>query len=86
MPQRKKFYRSIADSEKLLQEFYENLGGDTFFGHSFIGKDDAEEHDTLSSDSNIEEAADVEPTDEVEYVDVVGAVPRKQKFLNLDDV
>ena len=29
MPPKKKVYRSIADSENLLQEFYENLEDDT---------------------------------------------------------
>ena len=32
MPPKKKVYRSIADSENLLQEFYENLEDDTLSG------------------------------------------------------
>ena len=67
-------------------KLYENLEEDTFFGHSFIDEDDAEEHETSSPDSNIEEIVDVEPIDEVEFDDEVEAVPRKQKFFNLDDV
>ena len=56
------------------------------FGHSFIAEDDVEKHETLSSDSNIQEVVDVEPIDEVEFVDKVDVLPRKQKFFNLDDV
>lgn len=56
------------------------------FGHLLIGEDDAEEHETLSSDSNIEEIVDVEQKDEVEFVDWVESVPRKQRFFNLYDV
>ena len=44
MPPKKKVYRSIADSENLLQEFYENLEDDTFLRHSFIGEDHVEKH------------------------------------------
>ena len=52
----------------------------------FIDEDAAAKHETSSSDQNIEEVVDVEPIDEVEFVNEVEAVPRKQKFFNLDDV
>ena len=60
MSTKEKVYRSIADSENLLQEFYENLEDDTFSGHLFFGEDDAKEYETSSSDSNIEEVVDFE--------------------------
>ena len=60
MSTKEKVYRRIADSENLLQEFYENLEDDTFSGHLFIGEDDAKEYETSSSDSNIEEVVDFE--------------------------
>ena len=83
---KKKNYHSIADSENLLQEFYENLEDDTFLGHSFIGKMMLRNMKPRLFDSNIEQVVVVEPIDEVEFFDEVKAVPRKQKFFNLDDV
>ena len=78
---KKKNYHSIADSENLLQEFYENLEDDTFLGDSFIGKMMLRNMKPRLFDSNIEEVVVVEPIDEVEFFDEVKAVPRKQSVL-----
>ena len=80
LDQHANFFMYFQNSFKTAMEGYH------FLEYSFIGEDDAAKHETSSSDWNIEEVVDVEPIDEVEFVNEVGAVPRKQKFFNLDDV
>ena len=80
LDQHANFFMYFQNSFKTAMEGYH------FLEYSFIGEDDAAKHETSSSDWNIEEVVDVEPIDEVEFVNEVEAVPRKQKFFNLDDV
>ena len=93
---------SIAEQEKLLEEFYENLENETFLGHAFIGEgEDLGEPDSSSDEDNNEQSianeeeietnlkeADFETPDttEVDEEEVEESLPQKQKFKNLDEV
>ena len=53
----KKRQTTRAEEEKLLEEFYENLGHETFLGHAFIGEGkDFGEPDCSSDEDNDEES------------------------------
>ena len=98
----KKRQTTRAEEEKLLEEFYENLGHKTFLGHAFIGEGkDFGEPDCSSDEDNDEESianeeeiktnlqeADFETpeTMNVDEEEVEESLPRKQKIKNLDEV
>ena len=53
----KKRRTNRGELEKLLGEFYENLGNETFLGHVFIGEgEDLGEPDSSSDEDNDEES------------------------------
>ena len=53
----KKRRTNRGELEKLLGEFYENLGNETFLGHAFIGEgEDLGEPDSSSDEDNDEES------------------------------
>ena len=98
----KKRRTTRADQEKLLEEFNENLGNETFLRHVFIGEgEDLGEPDSSSDEDNDEESianeeeietslqeADFETpeTMDVHEEEVEESLLRKQKFKNLDEV
>ena len=98
----KKWQTTRAEQEKLLEEFYENLGNETFLGHAFIGEgEDLGKPDSSSDEDNKEESianeeeietnlqeADFETpeTIDVDEEEVEESLPWKQKFKNLDEV
>ena len=98
----KKRRTTTAEQEKLLEEFYKNLGNETFLGHAFIGEgEDLGEPDSSSDEDNDEESnaneeeivtnlqeADFETpeTMDVDEEEARESLPRKQKFKNLDEV
>ena len=98
----KKQQTTRAEQEKLLEEFFKNLGNETFLGHAFIfeGKD-LGEPDSSSNEDNDEESiandeeiktnlqeADLETreTMDVDEGEVEESLPQKQKFKNLGEV
>ena len=53
----KKQRTTRAEQEKLLEEFYENLGNETFLGYAFIGEgEDLGEPDSSSDEDYDEES------------------------------
>ena len=98
----KKWQRTRAEGEKLLEQFYENLGNETFLTHAFIGEgEDLGEPDSCSDEDNNEESvvneqeietnlqgADFEApeTMDVDEEKVEESLPRKQEFKNLDEI
>ena len=53
----KKQRRTRAEQEKLLEEFYENLGNETFLGYAFIDEgEDLGEPDSSSDEDYDEES------------------------------
>ena len=98
----KKRRTTTDEQEKLLEEFYKNLGNETFLGHAFIGEgEDLGEPDSSSDEDNNEESnaneeeivtnlqeADFETpeTMDVDEEEVEESLPQKQKFKNLDEV
>ena len=91
-----------AEQEKLLKEFNENLGNETFLGHAFIGEgedlgqpdsssDEDKDEESIANEEEIEtnlQEADFETpeTMDVDEEEVAESLPRKQKFKNLDEV
>ena len=98
----KKQRTTRAEEEKLLEEFYKNLGNETFLGHAFIVEgEDLGKPDSSSDEDNDEESianeeeietslqeADFETpeTMDVHEEEVEESLLRKQKFKNLDEV
>ena len=98
----KKRRTTTAEQEKLLEEFYKNLGNETFLGHAFIGEgedlgepnissDEDNDEESIANEEEIEtnlQEADFETpeTIDVDKEEVQKNLPRKQKFKNLDEV
>ena len=92
----KKRRTTRAEQGKILEEFYENLGNETFLVHAFIGEgEDLGEPDSSSDKDNDEESianeeeiktnlqgADFETleTTDVAEEEVEESLPRKEKF------
>ena len=98
----KKPQTTRAEQKKLLEEFYKNLGNETFLGHAFIGEgEDLGEPDSSSDEDNDEESIaneeeiktnlqeeDFETPETMDVDEEEGeeSLPRKQNFKNLDEV
>ena len=98
----KKQRSTRTEEEKLLEEFYKNLGNETFPGHAFIvegedlGKPDSSsdednDEENIANEEEIEtslQEADFETleTMDVHEEEVEESLLRKQKFKNLDEV
>ena len=98
----KKRRTTTAEQEKLLEEFYKNLGNETFLKHTFIGLgEDRDEPDSSSDEDNNGESIAIEEeikinlqeavfetpeTMDVDEEEVEESLPQKQKFKNLDEV
>ena len=91
-PRKKQRTRLISDEqERMIQNFLDNLDDERFLGNEFIGENDEVdqnfdvESDNEETNEEVEEEEEEEP--ETDFaVEVVTAVPRKQKFLNLEKV
>ena len=79
-PKKKQRNRLTPDEqERMTENFLDNLDDERFLGNEFIGENDDNE------ETNEEVVKEEEP--ETNFaVEVVNAVPRKQKFLNLEKV
>ena len=75
----------------MIAEFLQNINNERFLGNELVGENE-EVDQNVDAESDNEETNDAEPEPEAEdqeadfAVEVVTAVPRKQKFLNLDKV
>ena len=89
MPPKKKRYIAPVDQEKLLEEFYNHSEDDTFLRNEFLS-DNYDEVELMSSnngsnDDNTEEIRHLENDSDVRETHAP-EVPRKQKFLNIDEI
>ena len=90
-PKKKQRTRLIPDKqEKMIENFLDNLVDERFLGNEFIGEnDEVDQNFDVESDNEEtnEEVVEEEEEPETDFaVEVVTAVPRKQKFLNLEKV
>ena len=70
----------------MLEDFYNNLDGETILGHEFGGEGEDESNISCSS-SDTDVNVSVKDTDcTSQPVDEEDLLPRKQKFKSLDDV
>ena len=90
-PKKKQRTRLTPDKqEKMIENFLDNLDDERFLGNEFIGEnDEVDQNFDVESDNEEtnEEVVEEEEEPETDFaVEVVTAVPRKQKFLNLEKV
>ena len=89
-PKKKQRTRLTPDEqERMIEIFLDNLDDERFLGNEFIGENDEADQNFDTESDNEETNAEVVEEEEPEIdfgIDVVTAVPRKQKFLNLEKV
>ena len=90
-PKKKQRTRLTPDEqERMIQNFLDNLDDERFLGNEFIGENDEVDQNFDVESNNEETNEEVEEEEEEPETDfaveVVTAVPRKQKFLNLEKV
>ena len=80
-----------CEPRKVFREFYNHLEDDFFLGNELLSDSDNEvsDHELMSSDDssnddNTEEIGDLENDSDVREIYAPG-VPRKQKFVNIDE-
>ena len=78
------------EQERMIENFLDNLDDERFLGNEFIGEnDEVDQNFDVESDNEEtnEEVVEEEEEPETDFaVEVVTAVPCKQKFLNLEKV
>ena len=87
-PKKKQRTRTPDEQERMIENFLDNLH-ERFLGNEFIGENDEvnQNFDVESDNEETNEEVVEEEEPETDFaVEVVTAVPRKQKFLNLEKV
>ena len=88
-PKKKQRTRLTPDEqERMIENFLDNLDDERFLGNEFIGEnDEVDQNFDVESDNEKTNEDVVEEEPETNFaVEVVTAVPCKQKFLNLEKV
>ena len=81
-----KLYKYLAAQQQLLEDFYNDLDGETCLGHEFGAEGQGESNISWSLSDTYVDVSDKNTDCTSEPVDEEDVVPRKQKFKNLDDV
>ena len=89
-PKKKQRTRLTPDEqERMIENFLDNLDDERFLGNEFIGENDEVDQNFDVDSDNEETNEEVVEEEELETdfaVEVVTAVPHKQKFLNLEKI